>query len=499
MVRRSGVARPPAMAGEVGRAMRGVSIIPRPATPWLGGGRPRGTGCVPASLRAVLLVGLLAGLASAVELDRIRVALLIDGMAARGADYDPTELNALGVDGLAAVLDYFLPQTAPAEAPPAAADPPADEVLRRLRALDDEEFATREAATAWLIAHARPQRALVAAWGQCDVLERRLRVERVLASWEVRPVERASAYLTGLWAYLEQVHDPPRLALLSRRTRRALEQGLPEGDQLHLLRLCLAGVAHGQHEAACDVLRPLVEHPDVRVATLVVETVGAYKRQPQFVPRLVVDALGSPRPAVVEAALRFLVGSGDTPHREALYAALKALLRHPDESLRFQACLPLIRDFHDAQAWSDVIAQTASADAGRVRTAWNWIGDTRPGGQAPSAELLQVFDRFLADGTPAQRRAAAQALGAYAGPAVVQRLVQLLADREDAIAQHAQTRLRALAQERSVQVQLAHLAREHSDPRVRQRLEALVPPSSAVSPTRWDAAPAEVRSVREGG
>lgn len=371
-------------------------------------------------------------------------------------------------------------------------------MLRRLEALDDEDFATREAATAWLIAHARPQRALVAQWAASDVLERRLRVERVLASWDVRSAARGSAYLTGLWTYLEQIHDPPRLKLLARRARAALENGPPEGGQLHLLRLCLAGVAHGQDEAACEVLRPLVTHPDVRVATLVVETVGAYKRQPQFVPRLLIDALASERPAVVEAALRFLVGSGDGPHRAALYQALKALLRHPDETLRFQACLPLIRDFHDAQAWSYVLAQSASADAGRVRTVWNWIGDTRPVSQMPTDELLKTFDRALAEGTPAQRRAATQALATYAGAAVVERLTQLLADRDPSVAQSAEARLRVLAQEASVRTQLAQMAREHPDPQTRQRVQALVPSVPSSLPPRPVVAPPLERPAREG-
>jgi hypothetical protein len=166
------------------RALLAPVALARLGRPW-----PRTAGLLASVLASVLTLP-----AGAVELDRLRVALLIDAMATRGAGYDPTELNALGVDGLAAVLDYFLPQTAPAPVQAAPADPPAHEVLRRLEALDAEDFATREAATAWLIAHARPQRALVAAWSESDVLERRLRVQRVLASWEVRPAARLSTY-----------------------------------------------------------------------------------------------------------------------------------------------------------------------------------------------------------------------------------------------------------------------------------------------------------------
>ena len=78
---------------------------------------------------------------------------------------------------------------------------------------------------------------------------------------------------------------------------KAFEPGMPEGDRLHLLRLCIAGVAHGRDDASCDILLPLVRHQDVRIATLAAETVGAYKTEPRFVPRLLVDALASERQA----------------------------------------------------------------------------------------------------------------------------------------------------------------------------------------------------------
>lgn len=436
--------------------------------------------------------------AQGAELDRVRVALLIDGMATRGAAYDSTELHALGVDGLAAVLDAFLPGTAPPQPP--ATGPSADAVARRLAELDHDDFAIREAASSWLQTHARPQRALLAA-AAADTVERRLRIERILASWEQRPPVRLSAYLTGLWAFLEQIHDPPRLNLLARRTAAALHEGFPAGDQLHLLRLCLAGVAHGGDEHACDLLRPLVRHPDRRVATLVVETVGAYKHPPTFLPRLLIDALESERTEVIEAALRFLSDSQPASHRAALWQALKALRQHAEEGLRFQACLPLVRVFHDAQAWSDVIAQTASADRARARTAWNWIGDTRPARQPPSEELLDVLDRFLARGTPAQRRAAAQALGLYEGPAVIERLAGLLADGDLAVVAQVQRALQLRIPQEKVQEQLSILADRHPSPQVRQQLRAMMPslhpPLS--SPQRTEGLPASARPGSDAG
>src|SRR6478672_11659913 len=182
--------------------------------------------------------------------------------------------------------------------------------------------------------------------------------ERVLASWDPRYAERLNAYLSGFWTYLEGISDSPRLQLLAERTMKAFEQGMPEGDRLHLLRLCIAGVAHGHDDASCDILRPLVRHDDERLAVLVTETVGAYKTSGQFVPELLVDALASRRTPVVEVALRFVIDCRDEKRRESVDKRLRAIFEAGDEPLKFQACLPLARDFHDADAWIYILDQT---------------------------------------------------------------------------------------------------------------------------------------------
>jgi len=315
--------------------------------------------------RKFCIVLLITGFAStglAVDIDPIKIAILVDGMAVRGSGYDPAELHALGADGLAAVLNHLLPDTAP-PAPPKPVGPPEADIRRLLARLDDDDFRTREQATEELIAKARPRRPLIEAAARSDSLEVRLRAERVLASWESRPAERLSAYLSGFWTYVAGVNDTERLELLANRTMQAFEPGMPEGDRLHLLRLCIAGVAHGRDNASCDILLPLVRHQDVRIATLAAETVGAYKTEPRFVPRLLVDALASERQPVVEVALRFVVECQDPKRRDQVRQALRTIFDRREEALKFQACLPLMREFRDPDAWTYVLAQTASADA----------------------------------------------------------------------------------------------------------------------------------------
>ncbi len=302
-----------------------------------------------------------------------------------------------------------------------------------------------------------------------------MRAERVLASWDPRYSERLNAYLSGFWTYLEGISDPPRLRLLAERTMKAFEEGMPEGDRLHLLRLCIAGVAHGHDDASCDILRPLVRHDDDRIATLVTETVGAYRTNSQFVPQLLVDALASPRASVVEIALRFVVGCRDARRREGVDKQLRAIFESGDESLKFQACLPLVRDFQDADAWIYVLEQTASKDDNRVRTALNWIGDTKNCGLAPSIRLWERLDGFLASKAPEQRRAAVGVLGTFASDQVARRLIEVLADPDTLVARQAETSLAAQPDWRLVQDLLMLAATDHRNTDVRVRAQRLLP------------------------
>src|SRR5262249_30995642 len=162
---------------------------------------------------------------------------------------------------------------------------------------------------------------------------------------------------------------------------------------------------------SCDLLRPLVLLSDIRIATLVVETAGAYKTEPKYVPQVLVDALTDKRQAVAEAALRFVLGAQDTNRQIAVLAALKQVFDGRDEALKFQACLPLIRDYRDADAWLYVVQQTASKDANRARTAFNWIGDTKNCGENADSRFVERFASHLSSPLADQRRAAVQALG----------------------------------------------------------------------------------------
>lgn len=424
-------------------------------------------------LAILMLLVLLIESALAADIDPIKIALLVDGMANRGSSYEPAELHALGADGLAAVIDHLLPDTAP---PPKPVTPglPEAEVRLLIARLDAEEFSAREAATDVLILKARGSRPLIDEAARSQSLEVRMRAERVLASWEPRYAERLNAYLSGFWTYLEGISDSERLTLLAHRTLRAFDQGMPEGDRLHLMRLCIAGVAHGRDDASCDVFRPLIRHEDIQIATLVTETVGAYKTDPRFVPQLLVDALVSERGPVVEAGLRFVTDCQDAKRRSQIRAALQTIFNHGPEHLKFQACLPLTRDFRETDAWLYVIDQTVSPDANRVRTALNWIGDTKNCGHPPNARLWQRLSELLASNRADSRRAAVQVLGTFAGNEVAQWLIEVLADSDTSVVRQAEAALATQPDRALVQRLVAQAAGNHRDGVVRERAAQLV-------------------------
>lgn len=430
--------------------------------------------CGISSLLAVLL---LAVPSAATEIDPVKLALLVDSMASRGSSYDATELHALQTDGLAAVLDHLLPETASVKRAPEAL--PEESVRTLLEELDADDFGTRERATERLIVKARGNRVAIEQATQNDSVEVRLRAERVLASWESRPASRLSSYLSGFWAYLEQISDSPRLQLLAERTLKAFEPGMPEGDRLHLIRLCIAGVAHGRDESSCDLLRPLVGHPDVRIATLVTETVGAYKTEPRFVPALLVDALKNERAPVVEAAMRFVVGCDHSMRRQQIQAALRHLLDTGPEPLKFQACLPLLRDFQDAEAWAYVVEQAGSTDNSRVRTALNWIGDTKPSSQPPSTALAARLDPLLAQDA-ARRRAAVLALAKFSGQGTVARLVRQLSDPDETVAREVDACLCGQPDRELVKRLLQEAAATRQDSALQARAKRLLAKLAAV-------------------
>jgi len=403
---------------------------------------------------------------------RDRIDEELTAMELQGSAYNPKSLHELGTVGLAGVLDHFFPDTAAAVKKEV--KPPEDEIKRLIGQLGSDEFKDRESATEQLIARGKPCRDLLVKAADSDDAEVRLRAQRILAAWEPKAGDIGDRGLGGFWNYAEGLRDGERLELVARRVMAEFARGWPDGPKLHLLRLCVAGVAKGGHEASCDLLRPLVADKDIRIARFVTETTGSYKADDEFFPQLLVNALASDRDEVVQVAIRWTQNCRQSPRADEVRRAMRSIFDQRDEALKFQVCVPLIQEFDDPQAWVFLIEQTQSKTPLRSASALSSLADAKHSGREPSAELLERLAGPLASPTLALRWGATKALGTHAGQTVIERLIPLLADAEQSVRDEAARCLVKQTDKSLLGAQLAAAAAEHASEQVRGRAAALL-------------------------
>jgi HEAT repeat protein len=391
-------------------------------------------------------------------------------MRTSGSAYNPKELHELGLAGLERLLDRLFPETAPtkkADAPPAA-----EEARRLVAQLGDEEFRIREEATRQLIAKGKRHRELLLKAADSPDAEVRLRARRILAAWMPQAGGLVEQALGGFWKYAEGIRDRERLSALARRTNLVLDRGWPEGSKVHLTRLCIAGVAKGGDDEACELLRPLLAHDDARVARLVVETIGSYKDK-TFFPQLLVDALASERDETVEVAVRWSQHCHESPRAEEIRQALVRVFTNRSEALKFQCCLVLTQEFDDPAAWLFLIEQTQSKEPLRAASAQSRLAGLSYSGRPAQKELIEKLQPQLASPALARRWGAAKVLGIHAGGEIVEILIPLLADKEQSVADVARRGILSQGDKRVTRELLKDAARTHSDPAVRSAAAAL--------------------------
>jgi HEAT repeat protein len=420
--------------------------------------------------RAVALLFLAGAPALAADEKPVDVQPFLDSMQQNGSRFDAAELQRLGLPAMSALLDRLLPDTVPA---------PKDDLQKivpgLIGQLSHENFDTREQATLRLIAIGRGHRAAITEATRSTDPEVRQRAQRILAAWEgIKPLE-LGGYTQAFSVYLQGIKDRERLDLLAERTVTAFQRGMPEGDRREVLRLAVAAVARGGDDKRCDRFRPLLQHADVRVPALVVNTVGGCKENSSFFPRLLLDALDCERPEVVQVAILW---APDPPLR--VRAEVRRLLvhifTHGSEPLKFEACFPLMHTFRDEAAYRYLMEQAQNKDPERARIAMCWLGDSRNWGRPVTPELLDKLVPHLKSTNLELRRAAACALGTYRGEKVIQNLVPLLADPEAIVVQEVSNALQDQAQTHKATLIrcLEGVVREHVNPLIRTRAKELL-------------------------
>jgi HEAT repeat protein len=392
-------------------------------------------------------------------------------MTTGGSAYDPKRLHELGLPGLEGLLDRLFPETA--AKPKEAAAARDDEVRELVKQLGDEEFRTRERATERLIAIGKPHRELLAKAADSDDAEVRLRARRILAAWEPKPGGLADQSLGGFWKYAEGVRDRERLEALAKRTATVLNAGWPDGSKIHLTRLCIAGVAKGGAEGPCEILRPLIDHQDPRIAKLVVETIGSYK-QPDFFPQLLVEAISAKRDDVVEVAVRWCQNCSGLSRSEEIRRALRQAFAGRSEAIKFQSCLALSQEFDDPEAWLFLIEQTQSQEPLRAASAQSRLAGLPYAGKQASENLVASLQMLLDSPKLSLRWGAVKVLGTHSGENVVETLIPLIVDKEQSVADEAS---RGIVKQKDADLareRLATVARDHADAAVRDQAVKLI-------------------------
>jgi len=412
----------------------------------------------------VAVLGLLGREAAAGE--RLSVTKIDAVMAAMGAQrsgFDASELHAMGLEGLSAVLDRLLPDTAR----PGAVDV-ADETVERIIArLGDERFPVRESATRDLVELGRAARPhLIEAAGHSDA-EISWRARSILRKWEIEVKEDKSRFAAGFEVYCEGIQDERRIEELAKRARRVLESGAPNGARRQIVTACMGAVARHGDDRYTDLFRPLLEHEDVQVPVLVVRAVGAAARN-RDCPALLLAALEEERRETVVEAMHWAPYCGDGPHRSDVRRLLVAIFEGDDEALKFQVSFPLMSVFDDLPAAEYLFAQLGSKDERRRSDAFDWIGDSSNFGKPASAKLLDAVGPLLESPDHRIRRRALRTLAIYSGEEVVRRLIPMLADPNASIADEVVPRLQHQTDKEMLRRVLAEAA-ENGDEKIRTK------------------------------
>lgn len=425
---------------------------------------------LPGATRAACLVWLVAGASfswgepiageepSVLEIDAVMAA-----MAAQRSEFDASGLHALGLEGLSAVLDRLLPDTARPTSPDVA-DETAERIIARL---GDDRFLVRESATRELIELGRAVRPRLIEAARHTDAEVSWRARSILRKWEIEVKEDKSRFVAGFEAYCEGIQDERRIEELGERARRVLEGGAADGARRQIVTACMAAVARHGDDRYTDQFRPLLKHEDVQVPVLVVRAIGAAV-EGRDCPALLLDALGDDRRETVVEAMRWTPYCGEGPHRSDVRRVLIGLFEGDDEELRFQVSFPLMSVFDDPRAADYLLAQLASPDEQRRSQAFDWIGDAGNFGKPASAKLLDAVGPLLESPDHRIRRLALRTLSIYSGEEVVKRLIPMLADPNASIAGEVVPRLQHQRDKEMLRRVLSEAA-ENGDEKIRTK------------------------------
>lgn len=412
----------------------------------------------------LLAVGLSAGGELHGQPGEAEIRSVLAEMILQKHNFEPERLHEMGVDGLEAVLDELLPDTAR----PKKSRVPAEVTAGLIEQLGDESFRVREAASEELRRLGPGIRAaLLQAAGSADV-EVSWRATLILRGWALRASEDRGRYCAAFCVFATGISDDRRLEVLTRRTLQALQEGMPAGGRREILRQCMATIAGSATVQHVNRLGPLLGHDDVGVAVLATEAIGNTVSSDRC-PRPFLQALRHQREEVAGAALSYAAGCAEGPHRKEVERALIEIFRRAGGTLKLRAAVSLMHTFRHSPARQYVLQQVETGDRERKCLALSFLGHPANAGKPADEELLEAVRPLLKPGVDRYvRRVAARALGVYSGRQVVQSLIPLLADEYSRIPREVKQSLLVQPDKEMVRRLLRAAAEEHSDEEVKR-------------------------------
>ncbi len=409
------------------------------------------------------MVGAMAGPAAA-ESAGPPVDTILEDMVIQKERFRPEALHGLGLDGLKAVLDEVLPDTAA----PRRLDVPAENVDRLIAALGSASFRAREEAFDELVKIGPGAREQLAAATRNADPEISWRADRILRKFELRKLEDKGRYVQAFALYVRGIDDEPRLEELARRTVQAAGAGPPNGGRHQILSYSLRTVMQSKNERLVEQFRPLLAHQEPQVAIFAAHAMFS-GLSPDFCPAIFIDALKSNRDEVALAAIHYSQQYREHAKAVELKQLLIGMLDRPDPMFKLQAAAVLWQGFQHAPALDMLLEQASQAADKNVRyQAISRLSPIYNRDKPLEEKVLKVFDLLLKDDDENTRRIALSVLGNYPGEQVAQRLIPLMADKDQGIAEEARRRLADQTDKDMLRRLLAAAAKDHASEDVRK-------------------------------
>jgi len=256
------------------------------------------------------------------------------------------------------------------------------------------------------------------------------------------------------------------LNTVAERVLTALEADAPDPKYDRDVEYMIRALAKSGDDRYSKLLMPLLDHPEPRIATLVVKAMGQGSDHHYF-PPLLLKALKSKRPEVVAQAIKCAPDCYDEKREPELQKLLRKIFEGENEPLKFEACFALMHEFNDQEAIAYILDQTQSEDPERARRAIAWLGDSCNARRRPVyPELLKKVVPYLSSEDPWLRREAVDTLAIYQGEVVVRYLIAALGDTDKAVRSDARIGLVSDQRDREMVRRLLHKALVTTEERV---------------------------------